>query len=112
MRLCVKIPVRPNCRKIFLINIKSQITIIQNDGDSYDQHISISFKVLFFAVNVTFLEVEVHIAKIHLLGLNITSFFWLASFGFEMFMLIAIGDNLHLPIGTLLHVARFEDVLE
>ena len=73
---------------------------------------SISFKLLFFAVNVTFLEVEVHIAKIHLLGLNITSFFWLASFGLEMFMLMAIGDNLHLPIVTLLHVARFEDVLE
>jgi hypothetical protein len=112
MRLYVYMPVRPNCRNIFLRNTKDITLIIIITLILTLNKTSISFKLLFFAVNVTFLEVEVHIAKIHLLGLNITSFFWLASFGLEMFMLIAIGDNLHLPIVTLLHVARFEDVLE
>jgi len=97
--------VHSNCRKIFQRSIKSKLI-------SLIQYTTISFKVLFFVVNVAFLEVEVHIAKIHLLGLNIASLFWLASFCLEMVMLMAIGDNLHLPIFTLFHVACFEDALE
>jgi hypothetical protein len=75
-------------------------------GDVANQYSKIS------SLQITFLEVQVHIRQIHLVWVHVAAPLGLAPLFFEVLVLTAINDNLHLSISSFLDVASFINILE